>query len=99
MLVRKAEREAMVALLESDHEDVEALAGEALKLAWSHLMQRQWWCGVLYQPRVGTKLHGPFESQSMAFRFAHTLAAADQDAVYAVHRLYDSSVTLTLEDA
>lgn len=72
MRVRKGERDAMVALLEADHEDVEALATDVLNLAWSTMMDRAWWCVLHQQPGVWMSTHGPFESKAQADKYMTT---------------------------
>ena len=80
----------MVALLEREHEDVETLALHALHLAWSHLVQRDWWCVVFYQPGVWTTIHGPFDSRNMAEKFTGTLDAATHESHAVVVRMSGS---------
>lgn len=62
----------MTALLEQDHDDVDALAGDALMLAWESMMNRDWWTVAFHQPGVSTTLHGPFESQAQASKYVRT---------------------------
>lgn len=70
----------MVLLLERDHEDVESLANEALSLAWSHLIDRQWWCCIINQPGVAVTAHGPFESVAQTEKYLKNFPAAVTDA-------------------
>lgn len=69
MRARKVEVEAMTALLEAEHEDVELLAKQALALAWSLADQRTRIGLVIDQPGVGVTLHGPFDSDSQVKRY------------------------------
>lgn len=87
MRARKAEREAMIKLLESDHEDVESLAVEALDLAWSHLIDRQWWSAIIVQRGVAVTAHGPFESVAQCEKFLKAFPAAVPDAKPMIFRL------------
>lgn len=73
MRVRKDEREAMVRLLEEEHEDVEALSSDVLMLAWSALLDREWWSVLHFQPGVWTSTHGPFESRAQALKYITTV--------------------------
>lgn len=59
----------MVALLDAEWADVEALAKEALVTAWELAEKRKRYGIVLDQPGVGVTLHGPFDSESQASRF------------------------------
>lgn len=87
MRPRKAEREAMVKLLETEHDDIELLASEALNLAWDHLIDRQWWSVIINQPGVAVTAHGPFESVSQCERFIKVFPAAVKNAVPLIFRL------------
>lgn len=94
MRVRKQEREAMISLLDQQHEDVESLASSALLLAWHHLINREWWCVVFFQPGVATTLHGPFESENMARKFAtqYLVSAGPDVGTAMVRRMSDSGL-------
>ena len=76
MRPRKAEVDAVVALLEAEHEDVGILAKEVLSLAWDKLIDREWWCVILNQPGVAVTAHGPFESKTVAERYLKKYPAA-----------------------
>ncbi len=69
MRPRKAELEAVVALLDEPADDVESLARAVLMLAWDMLQARDRVGVVLDQPGVAVTLHGPFESRTQADRF------------------------------
>lgn len=76
MRPRKAEIDAMVALLEAEHEDVGVMAKDVLSLAWDKLIDRDWWCVILNQPGVATTAHGPFESKAVVERYLKKYPAA-----------------------
>lgn len=76
MRPRKAEVDAVVALLEAEHEDVGILAKEVLSLAWDKLIDREWWCVILNQPGVAVTAHGPFESKTVLERYLKKYPAA-----------------------
>lgn len=76
MRPRKAEVDAMVALLEAEHEDVGIMAKDVLSLAWDKLIDRDWWCVILNQPGVAVTAHGPFESKTVAERYLKKYPAA-----------------------
>ena len=76
MRPRKAEVDAVVALLEAEHEDVGILAKEVLSLAWDKLIGREWWCVILNQPGVAVTAHGPFESKTVLERYLKKYPAA-----------------------
>lgn len=88
----------MLALLDREHADVESLASEALTLAWSSLLQREWWCVVFHQPRVWTTVHGPFESRNVAEKYAvKHLVASVPDATASFLKMADSNIPLELD--
>ena len=97
MRPRKAEKEAMISLLERDHEDVESLATDALNLAWSHLIERQWWSVMINQPGVAVTAHGPFESVSQCEKFIKAFPAAVKNAVPLIFRM-DGITTVEVSD-
>lgn len=68
---RKNEREAIVELLEMDHESAEALAGLVLKKAFE-LTQRRNLFTVLVGERDGVAVYGPFATPSDAGRAARS---------------------------
>jgi hypothetical protein len=68
--------DAVVALLEAEHEDVGILAKEVLSLAWDKLIDREWWCVILNQPGVAVTAHGPFESKTVLERYLKKYPAA-----------------------
>lgn len=69
MRPRKAEVEAMVALLDAEHADIEQLAKQALALAWDLAAERKRYGLIIDQPGVGVTIHGPFESDSQVSKF------------------------------
>lgn len=77
----------MISLLEQDHEDVESLAHEALTLAWSHLIDRQWWSVMISQPGVALTAHGPFESVAQCEKFIKAFPAAVKNARPMIFRM------------
>lgn len=91
MRVRKAEREAMTALLEADHEDVESLASEALMVAWEKLIDRDWWCVIISQPGVAVTAHGPFESIANCEKYLKAFPAAVANAKPFIFRMQSST--------
>lgn len=99
MRPRKAEREAVVRLLDREHDDVDSLAGDVLQLAWSHLLQREWFAVVFHQPRVWTTVHGPFESRNVAEKFiTNHLVASSHGAHASVVRLAEGNVALEFSE-
>ena len=67
MRIRKNEREALVALLEQDHEDVEQLANEVFTQAVELFLARDlWlvWVGIAAKPQP----FGPFLSRNQALK-------------------------------
>lgn len=98
MRPRKAEKEAMSSLLERDHEDVESLASEALSLAWSHLIDRDWWCCIINQPGVAVTAHGPFESVSQAEKYLKNFPAAVKNARPYMFRMHGITTVEVSDD-
>lgn len=76
MRPRKVEVEAMVALLEAEHDDIEVLAKQALGLAWSLADQRTRLGLIIDQPGVGVTMHGPFDSVPQVHRYIRSFPFA-----------------------
>lgn len=94
MRPRKAEVEAMIALLDAEYADVEALAKDALVRAWELAEARKRYGVVIDQPGVGVTLHGPFDTTTQADRFLKAFPFAGP----AKPRVMVTGISTDLED-
>lgn len=102
MKQRKKELQQITALLEREHEDVDALALEVWNLVDSLRRGRELWVvGVNYQG-IGQFLYGPYESIAMAEKDMggkgniRAMSAGDTGRVF---RLSSPSIAMGLESA
>jgi hypothetical protein len=64
MKPRISEVRRMVALLDSEHDDVEDLARAVLVEAWDLAAERDSFCLVAHNPGVGWWVYGPYGSET-----------------------------------
>lgn len=76
MRVRGTERAQIIALLDAEWDDAEALANAVVAKAWDLLVARGVWCVVMDAPGVGVAAFGPYASRNEATKAVGTSIVA-----------------------
>lgn len=87
MRPRKTERDRIVALLDAEHPDVDALAGAVFDTVAGMLLQREWWVLHAGVPGQWSTVFGPWATRNQAVKSVGVLELRGEDVLVQVRRL------------